>query len=59
MKIASGSQYNVLEFAFLLRSKPMYRPPMILRRVRTRGQRTVTQHQAELEGLNDARTGMP
>jgi hypothetical protein len=26
---------------------------------RARGRRTVTQHQAELEGLNDARTGMP
>ena len=48
-----------LEFAFLLRSKPTYRPPMNLGRVHARRRRTVTHHQAELEGLNDARTGMP
>ena len=59
MGLASGSGSTVLEFAFLLRSKPMYRPPMNLRRVRTPGGGTDTQHQAELEVVNDAGTGMP
>ena len=39
--------------------KPIGRLPMILRRVLTHRDRTNAQHQAELEGTNDARTGMP
>ena len=42
----------------MLRSPELFRLPMTLRRVHARGG-TNTQHQAELEGTNDARTGMP
>ena len=44
--------------AILLRSKPLEGPPIVLRRVRAGGG-TDAQHQAVLEGGNDARTGMP
>ena len=44
--------------AFLLRFRSVRQPPMHSRRVRARGG-TDAQHQAELEGTNDARTGMP
>ena len=43
----------------MLRSKPIYRLPIDLRRVKITEDPTNTQHQAELEGTNDARTGMP
>jgi hypothetical protein len=38
--------------------KSIRRLPIVLRRVYAQGE-TNTQHQAELEGTNDARTGMP
>src|SRR5881392_3282377 len=39
--------------------KPVGRLPMILRRVSGRTRDKNAQHQAKLEGTNDARTGMP
>lgn len=42
----------------MLRSRPICRLPIVLRRVHAKSG-TNTQHQAELEGTNDARTGMP
>ena len=40
-------------------SIPKHWLPIALRRVHTQTEWTNTQHQAELEGTNDARTGMP
>ena len=43
----------------MLRSRPMCRLPIVLRRVYAQKRETNAQHQARLEGTNDARTGMP